>query len=95
MTNTYVDGRLHVRRTNCDTCIFRANKFVTDERVAGMVEAADADNSTIPCHKHLYEGAEIEPVCRGYFDRASSMAMRLAVAMDIVTFGDPERETQT
>lgn len=83
-TRTFVNGRVHVRRARCSTCVFGPNKFVSDERVAGMVEGADKANSCIPCHHHLHEGQEIEPVCRGYFDRHSSVTLRLAEAMDLI-----------
>ena len=64
--------------------MFGPNKFVSDERVEGMVAGADARPSCIPCHHHLYEDQAVEPVCRGYFDRRSSMTLRLAEAMDLI-----------
>ena len=86
MTNTYVNGKVHVRKTRCSTCVFGPNRPVSQARVDQMIAEADAEQAAIACHKHLYQGAEIEPVCRGYFDRGSSVSLRLAVAMDIVEF---------
>jgi hypothetical protein len=83
-TKTFVDGKVHVRRTRCSTCVFGPNKFVDDERVAEMVKGADEAHSCIPCHHHLYQDQPIEPVCRGYYDRHSSVTLRLAEAMNII-----------
>lgn len=91
MTNTYVNGKIYVRATRCETCVFRPHNLMglEDGRVEEMVREADAAESCIPCHHHLYAEQAIEPVCRGYFDRRSSMALRLAEAMGIIEFGDP------
>lgn len=94
MARTYVNGRVHVRRTMCATCIFRpadrGRIAVPAERIAQMVRDADAADSCIPCHHHLYEGAPIEPVCRGYYDRRSSMTLRLADVLGVLTFTDDD-----
>ena len=89
----YVDGKVHVRRTMCDSCIFRpADKGrlvgITDERVAEMVTDADAAESCIPCHHHLHTGSDIEPVCRGYFNRRSSTVLRIADALGAIEYHD-------
>ena len=88
MSNTFVNGQVFVRQTRCESCIFGPNRLtgITQERVDGMVRDADKAESCIPCHSHLHEGADIEPVCRGYFDRKSSFALRLAEALEIVTY---------
>lgn len=49
-----------------------------------MVADADRDGGCIPCHKHLYVGEPIQPVCRGYFDVNQSIPLRLAEAMDVI-----------
>ena len=88
-TNTYIDGKVHVRRTRCSTCIFRPADNgrldgISDVRVAGMIAEADREDSAIACHKTLYQDAPIEPVCAGYFARKSSALLRLAEALDII-----------
>ena len=90
MTNTYDAERnvAYVRSVKCETCVFTRNRPVSRDRVRGMVTEADKAGSCIPCHHHLYQGEAIEPVCRGYFDRKSSMTLRLAVALDMVEFID-------
>jgi hypothetical protein len=89
-TNTFVDGKVHVRRRKCKTCIFLpGNRMnLVDGRVERMVAEADEAGSCIPCHDHLHQGAAIEPVCRGYFDKGNSWTLRLARAMGIVEFVD-------
>lgn len=86
MARTFVDGKVHVRRIRCGSCIFGSNSPVDDARRDQMVRDADAAESCIPCHSHLYQGEPVEPVCRGYFDRGSSMALRLAVVTGVVEF---------
>lgn len=90
MTTTYDAERnvVYVRSAKCETCIFTRNRPVAVGRVKGMVREADAEGSCIHCHKHLYVGELIQPVCRGYFDRKSSMTLRLAEAMDMIEFTD-------
>lgn len=87
-TRTFVDGRVHVRARRCATCIFHPGDLMRlgPDRVAGMVADADTEGTCIPCHSHLYVGAPIEPVCRGYFDRRSSVLLRLADALGIITY---------
>jgi len=56
-----------------------------------MVAAATADDAgSIPCHHHLHVGAPIEPVCRGFYDRHATVALRLATLMDLVTLVDDD-----
>ena len=74
---------------------------LNDGRVDGMVQEADAKNGYIPCHTTFDWGEEQEDddeypmysvvdgpqaMCRGYFDRRSSMLVRLALATDSVLF---------
>lgn len=90
MTATYDAERnvVYVRSAKCETCVFTRNRPVSVDRVKSMVREADAAGSCIPCHKHLYQGEAIQPVCRGYFNRKSSTTLRLAVALDMVEFTD-------
>ena len=87
--NTYVNGRVHVRRVQCATCVFRPIgrgrlTGITDERVAGMVADAVRDESCIQCHHHLYEGAPVEPVCRGFFDRHATAPLQIADRLGLI-----------
>lgn len=89
-TNTFVNGKVYVRRTRCKTCIFRPGNLMQLEegRVEQMIVDADEAHSAIPCHSHLHQGAEIEPVCKGYYDRGSSMTLRLARMAGIIEMVD-------
>lgn len=90
MTRTYDPDRhvVYVRSRKCETCIFTRNRPVSVDRVKGMVRDADEAGSCIPCHHHLYQGEAVEPVCRGYYDRRSSLLLRMAAAIGIVEFTD-------
>ena len=81
---------VYVRSKRCETCIFTKNRPVPVRRVNGMVADADRGQSSIPCHKHLYVGEEINPICRGYWDHGlregNNITLRLAAALEIVRF---------
>lgn len=98
MSNTFIDGKVHVRKTQCKTCIYRpAGKGrilgIEDERREQMERDAAAAESVISCHSHLYEGEPIEPVCRGYWNAQADHVglLRLAQAMQIVSYDDRGR----
>jgi hypothetical protein len=98
VSNTFIDGKVHVRRTQCKTCIYRPENRgrihgISDERREQMERDAARDESVIPCHSHLYEGEPIEPVCRGYWNAQADQVglLRLAQAMDIVSYDDRGR----
>lgn len=84
----YVDGRVHIRRHMCSSCIFGPRSPVGATRVEQMIVDA-GDWGCIPCHHHL--GGDLEPVCAGFDRHHSSVAVRLAHALDVVTWveGDP------
>jgi hypothetical protein len=88
-TKTFVDGKVWVRRRQCKTCIFRPEGKgrllgITDERVAEMVAGATANETCIPCHHHLHQGADVEPVCAGFARQHPTLPIRLAEAMDVI-----------
>lgn len=85
----YIGGKVHVRARRCSTCIFGPNSPVSVERRDGMVERA-ADDGCIPCHAHLYQGAAVEPVCRGFYEQRGNLALRLAEAMGVIEWHDDE-----
>lgn len=86
--DVYRDGRIHVRRTMCKTCVFRPGNLMRLQpgRVEGMVRDATRDESCIPCHTHLHGGREHDAVCRGFYDRHATLPLRLAAAMDLLAF---------
>jgi hypothetical protein len=93
VSRTFVEGRVWIRRRQCSTCIFKPIgkgrlDGITDERVADMIDGATANESCIPCHHHLHEGADIEPVCAGFARKHPTLPIRLAHAMDMVGWVD-------
>ena len=89
MANTYVNGKVHVRKDRCKTCIYRPGNLMRleDGRKEQMERDADADGGCIPCHSHIHRGEAVEPVCRGYFDhgvRGANLSMVLAEVMDVI-----------
>ena len=87
MARTFINGKVHVRRTQCATCVFKPGNLMdlAPGRLAGMInDATRNDDGCIPCHHHLYESAEVEPVCRGFYDRHATLPIRLAEAMGIL-----------
>jgi hypothetical protein len=90
MSKTFVNGRVHVRRRMCATCIFRpGNLMHLDEgRRDKMVAGAVKNESCIPCHSHLHSGAKVEPVCRGFYDNHATVTIRLAEVMGIIEWVD-------
>jgi hypothetical protein len=53
--NVYRDGRVHLCRQLCDTCIFRSGNLMHLEpgRIGQMVLDAQRDESAIVCHETL------------------------------------------
>lgn len=90
-TDVYRDGKIHVQKRMCDTCIFWPGNLMRLEpgRVEGMVEEC-GDTGCIPCHKHL-DGPG-QAVCRGFFDRHRNqplqIAERLGMIEEVVLKGD-------
>lgn len=84
----FVDGQVHIRATRCNTCIFRPGNLMNleDGRVEQMVDEATADDGCIPCHKHL--GDDIEPVCRGFFEKHATTPLQLADRLGVANFSD-------
>lgn len=78
----YHKGRVHVMKEKCSTCAFRPGTLLSlaEGRVKEMVEGSIEAGSAITCHKTLYEQAEQEAVCRGFFDSYAEQvpALRLA-----------------
>jgi hypothetical protein len=86
--DVYRDGRVHVMRERCETCIFRAGNLMSLRRgrVRGMIDAAHEVGSAIVCHE-TYEGPHA--ICRGFFDLHPTPALLLADALEVVTEVEP------
>lgn len=90
---TFVDGKVHVRKRKCASCIYGPKSPVAAERRQQMQDDSDRDGGCIPCHSHLYVGERVHPICRGYFDNGNSIPVRLAAAMEMIEWhdGEPKR----
>lgn len=87
--DVYRDGRVHVCREMCSTCIFRPGNPMTLERgrVRDMVTSALTDQTSIICHQS-YDG-EHDAVCRGFYDRYETVTLALARELDAIEEVDP------
>lgn len=74
----YRDGKVHVCREMCATCIFRPGNLMElrSGRVREMVDEALASESSIRCHQTLDEGCGA--VCRGFYDRHTTQPLQIA-----------------
>ena len=86
MARTFVNGKVYIRKRRCDTCIFRPGNLMRLEegRRDQMVADAVRDESCIPCHDHLYQDEDVEPVCRGFYDAHATTPILVAEAIGIV-----------
>lgn len=86
--NVYRDGKVHVMREECKTCIFRPHTRPVDgARVAGMVrDTRDEPGASVVCHSTLYQGHRNHAICRGWFDRLADRdpILGLAKAMGVI-----------
>ena len=85
----YRDGKVHVCKTMCSSCIFRKDgkAAVDPERTAQMALDTTADEGAIPCHHTIYgENGGRQAMCRGFFNLKSTIAVRMAIALGMVEF---------
>lgn len=89
--NAYRNGRVHVCREMCPTCVFRPGNVMRLEpgRLAGMVREATEAESAIICHSTLYERGVDNAVCFGFFDRHATAPLQVAQRLGIIEFVDP------
>lgn len=83
--NTYRDGKIHVCRSRCKTCIFRPGNLMKlqEGRVEGMVEEAKAEETAIVCHSTL-DGDNA--VCRGFFDKYPTQPLQVAERLNLIEY---------
>jgi hypothetical protein len=83
--NVYTRGKVHIRRHQCETCIFGPHSPVGAERRNEMVAKA-GDFGCIPCHHHLAE--KLNPVCHGFYAQKGNLTLRMAEAFDVIEWTD-------
>ena len=83
--NIFRDGKVHVCKRMCDTCIFRPGNLMDlhPGRVEGMIKEATEADGTIVCHDTL-DGDNA--ACRGFFDRHATAVLQIAQRLDYVTY---------
>ena len=86
--NAYRDGKVHVCRIQCETCIFHPGNraHLQPGRVAEMVRKA-TNESAIICHATL-DGDNA--VCRGFFDKHPTSTLQIAERLGVVELVDLE-----
>jgi len=86
--NAYRDGKVHVCRIQCETCIFHPGNRarLKPGRVAGMVREATENESAIICHSTL-DGDNA--VCRGFFDKHATAPLQIAERLGFVELVEP------
>ena len=88
MHNIYRDGRVHICKEMCSTCIFRPGNLMSLQpgRVKGMIAEATADESTIVCHQTL--GGD-NAACHGFYKLHATIPLRLAPIMGVAEWVVP------
>lgn len=92
--NVFRDGKVHVCREMCPTCIFRPRNLMQLQpgRVRDMIDEARRNESCIPCHSLLNSGADA--CCRGFFDRYPTQPLQIAERLGLIVFVDPYPEEE-
>jgi hypothetical protein len=83
----YRDGKVHVLREKCSTCVFRPGNLMhlSPGRLKELIETNLAAEAAFSCHQTLPAyGTAAQALCRGYVDRYRQHvpALRLATAID-------------
>lgn len=88
--NAYRDGKVHVCKVMCKTCIFHpGNRMdLSPGRVDKMIVDAEKKDSAIICHSTLTGD---NAVCRGFYENHSTYPLRLARVMGVVEEIDPPK----
>lgn len=82
--NVFRDGKIHVVKRMCSSCIFRPHPEDLKTRVVN--EALRSDTAVI-CHHTL--GTDANGVCHGFYREHATTPLRLAAAMDAIEFDEP------
>jgi hypothetical protein len=87
--NVYRDGKIHVCKSMCATCIFRPGNLMhlEDERRGSMVREAVKEQTAIICHSTLNTRANA--VCHGFFKLHSTLPLAVASLMGAIEYDEP------
>lgn len=93
-TNVFRNGKIHVQRSMCETCIFRPGGFegLAPGRVPQMVRDATANQGSIPCHETMYQHGVKHLVCRGFYNlrfKVPHQLLQIAERLGFIKFAGP------
>jgi len=86
-TNIYRNGKVHVMREMCETCIFRTDSCIERSTVARMIKKATKHDSTIICHETL--GLKDKSACYGFFKLHATSSLQIADRLGVIQFCAP------
>lgn len=83
MGNVYRDGKVHVCREMCATCVFRPGSLMhlREGRLKEMVEKSLENESAITCHSTLDRD---NAVCRGFYERYQTQPLQVATRLGMI-----------
>lgn len=85
-TQIAVDGKVNVRATACDHCLFSKDRLVSGAQARDIIRTTrDTDGASFICHRGQVSD-EPDSVCRTWFDKyaAEDMYFRLAIGLDLI-----------
>lgn len=86
--NAYRDGKVHVHREMCATCVFRPGNLMRlrPGTLRSLVDDNRAEESAIICHE-TYECDNA--VCFGFFERYPTQPLQIAERLDLIEWVTP------
>lgn len=88
--NSYRNGRVHVLRERCPTCVFRPGNIMSlsPGRLRDLIEDNRANDSALTCHETLL-GTD-NAICRGFFElEPKTTPLQLAERLGVINFVEP------
>lgn len=88
----YRDGRIHVLKRQCSTCIFwpDSRAAVDAERRDGMLAECQKRDTVVPCHEWMDTKTPV--VCRGLYNQRNEFpgiaVLQLAERLGVIVFDD-------
>jgi len=93
----YRDGKVHVLKERCSTCVFRPGNLMNlnEGRFKDLVETNRERDTAFACHQTLYGQTPAEAICRGYFDAYGDeiTPLRMAKIMGIIEEVNHQKES--
>ena len=89
--NAYRDGKVHVCRRLCDTCIFKPEfrEIIGEERVSQMISESTEKQSAIICHSTL---SGDNAVCRGFYEKHPTAPLAMAGKLGLLVEVEPPKK---